>query len=144
MNKNQNSKYFKLLRKNVIDLLKARNMSQKDLSNASGLQTSTINQILKETNENPSLFVIEGLCKGFGVHLGDLFEGGTVTQDHPIQECYRRIGELVNMEGKLKANAKEISLKEAALALREILSRYPDFPEIREILTEHLHSPPKK
>lgn len=60
------------LAKNVKRLRKAKGMSQDELADAVGIQTSAVSHI-ENRRGNPTLTTLEGIAAALDVHFGELF-----------------------------------------------------------------------
>ena len=68
----------------ILELCAKRDITVNMLSTMSGVNQSTLNNIINSGSNNPTLATIKKICDGFGITLGEFFS--TQEFDHLEQE----------------------------------------------------------
>lgn len=112
-----------ILAKNVDGFLALRSWTRSDFARAMKMSPSQLSGYLLGKN-SPTLLVLERMAKTLDVHLHLLVKDPQVA-DHPIEECYRRIGVVLGRERTIRERIQDKdvpSVEELERILEELAS----------------------
>lgn len=89
------AKYLKILSENINRKMHQSGLNQAELARLADITPVYLNQIIKQTNKNPSLLYLESIANILKTTLGELLTEQGLNTEHKIEDCLEEVTKAV-------------------------------------------------